>query len=86
MTSIKRFVSILSLLCLVVSLASCFKTGVSTIKKNASYDLGCDQDKIVITDIGGDRYGADGCGKRTTYYCRGGSCIKDSELNKAKSE
>lgn len=39
----------------------------ATVTRRASFDLSCDS--VAAQNIGGDSYGATGCGKRASYTC-----------------
>jgi hypothetical protein len=56
----------------------------SAVTDRAAFDLHCPKEQITVSDIGSDGYGAEGCGKRTSYVCLrdgwgGLHCRKDSE-------
>jgi hypothetical protein len=46
-------------------LAACH--GPEPLRPRASFDLDCPEDSITVTELGGDTYGASGCGRRGTY-------------------
>jgi hypothetical protein len=39
------------------------------VAQRASFDLSCSRDKIQIQSIGGDSFGAIGCGQKASYTC-----------------
>jgi hypothetical protein len=39
----------------------------STVQQRATFDMGCQQ--VTVQNIGGDSYGALGCGKKASYTC-----------------
>jgi len=53
--------------CGVCSSIACSYTGLAT--ETASNDLGCPQDKLVVTNPSTRNYHAVGCGKARDYYC-----------------
>ena len=44
------------------------------VLRRAPFDLDCKREEISITKLGGNTYGATGCGKKASYVviCRGG--------------
>ena len=51
------------------------------VLQRAPFDLSCDVEQIRVLNIGENSIGAEGCGKKASYYCQGGygggeaSCI-----------
>ncbi len=39
------------------------------VSQRASFDLSCPRDKIAVEEIGGDSFGATGCGQKASYTC-----------------
>jgi hypothetical protein len=54
-----------------LSLSAC--TQEAAVRTRAANDLQCNEDKIEISDIGGNAYRARGCGGEATYACTGGA-------------
>jgi hypothetical protein len=39
------------------------------VSQRASFDLSCPRDQIAVQEIGGDSFGATGCGQKASYTC-----------------
>lgn len=39
------------------------------VAQRASFDLSCPRDKLTVQGIGGDSFGATGCGQKASYTC-----------------
>jgi hypothetical protein len=39
------------------------------VAQRASFDLSCPRDKLSVQGIGGDSFGATGCGQKASYTC-----------------
>lgn len=55
----------------------------SAVAQRASYDFSCEREQIVVKDVGGNAYAAEGCGRTQVYSCSGTSetCVREnSEL------
>jgi hypothetical protein len=52
----------------------------SAVAQRASYDFSCESERIVVQDVGGNSYAAEGCGQTQVYSCSGTSetCVRDS--------
>ena len=40
---------------------------VSDLRARAAFDLKCQDDQLVVTDLGSNSKGVEGCGRRATY-------------------
>ena len=66
----------------VLLLPGCFLQTVAAAKTRAVTDLRCDEQSIVITELGGGAFQATGCARTVTYVCSAGeytttSCIRE---------
>jgi hypothetical protein len=41
----------------------------STVQQRATFDLSCPSDQLAVQPIGGNSYGAIGCGQKVSYSC-----------------
>ena len=66
-----------------VPLSGCTMLKMNAVKERAAFDFSCDQDAITVQNIGGDSFGAEGCGQKGSYVClRDGwgeiTCVMDA--------
>jgi hypothetical protein len=47
--------------------AGCAGYYAEALKERATFDLACPEQELTVTELGGDAYGATGCGKRASY-------------------
>jgi hypothetical protein len=41
----------------------------TTVQQRASFDLSCPSEQLAVQPIGGNSYGATGCGQKVSYSC-----------------
>lgn len=52
---------------LALSTAGCAAYYADALKERAGFDLVCSEEQITVAELGGDAYGAVGCGRRASY-------------------
>jgi hypothetical protein len=48
-------------------LAGCGASAAEMVKTRGAFDFRCPADKVAVTQLSENTYGADGCGQRTVY-------------------
>ncbi len=67
-TPISSLLSFCVVAVVTIGVAGCV-TMETTARTRASNDLKCNEEKVVVRNIGGSSYRATGCGQEVTYNC-----------------